>query len=512
MEEGGGFGFRFLDTNSPPHLVLPVTRPPPLAAAIDKFLWSGNELSLEKEINPTNVLNKQNNGLFCEFSSTYCCAAIDDGGYSSGSGGGFSLPNLRDMSFVDGLFVDGNLLMSTTTGDESILYNNNKLLGEKNNKRVKGGGGYSSSSPTFIKGQWTDEEDSLLVRLVKQYGVRKWAQIAQKLVGRAGKQCRERWHNHLRPDIKKDTWSEEEERLLVETHQKVGNRWAEIAKRIPGRTENAIKNHWNATKRRLNSRRKNKKSVSQRAKSQQSILQDYIKSKCIKESSSSSSSSATTTSTNTTSTTGSGDHFMNPSNQFNLVNPEPSDSSFADHDSLTLVSHTYDDELLFIQKFFENIYKQPSENKVLGSIDHEKTTNYDHGHLQNSASPFDILDSSPIYNNTHQPLMEIGHEFLNVSSSTNNTWTHNDGSSSDANTTTHMYSDLYLSYLLNGVSSSDDPSIFHYYDDNENPNNMDYLLIDHDQSSYSTTTTTTGKKDMDLIEMVSSSTSNQFSK
>jgi len=37
---------------------------------------------------------------------------------------------------------------------------------------------------------------------VKQYGERKWAQIAEKLEGRVGKQCRERWHNHLRPDIK----------------------------------------------------------------------------------------------------------------------------------------------------------------------------------------------------------------------------------------------------------------------------------------------------------------------
>jgi myb proto-oncogene protein len=25
--------------------------------------------------------------------------------------------------------------------------------------------------------------------------------------GRIGKQCRERWHNHLNPDIKKDDWS-----------------------------------------------------------------------------------------------------------------------------------------------------------------------------------------------------------------------------------------------------------------------------------------------------------------
>lgn len=41
-----------------------------------------------------------------------------------------------------------------------------------------------------------------LIQLVKQYGVRKWSYIAQMLPGRIGKQCRERWHNHLRPDIK----------------------------------------------------------------------------------------------------------------------------------------------------------------------------------------------------------------------------------------------------------------------------------------------------------------------
>ena len=38
--------------------------------------------------------------------------------------------------------------------------------------------------------------------MVDQYGDRKWALIAEKMIGRAGKQCRERWHNHLRPDIK----------------------------------------------------------------------------------------------------------------------------------------------------------------------------------------------------------------------------------------------------------------------------------------------------------------------
>ena len=41
-----------------------------------------------------------------------------------------------------------------------------------------------------------------LVKLVEQFGLRKWSYIAQMLPGRVGKQCRERWHNHLRPNIK----------------------------------------------------------------------------------------------------------------------------------------------------------------------------------------------------------------------------------------------------------------------------------------------------------------------
>ncbi|KAE9602629.1 putative transcription factor MYB-HB-like family [Lupinus albus] len=125
----------------------------------------------------------------------------------------------------------------------------------------------------IVKGQWTENEDRLLIQLVEQYGVRKWAHVAQSLPSRIGKQCRERWHNHLRPDIKKEVWTDEEDKILIQAHAEIGNKWAEIAKRLQGRTENSIKNHWNATKRRQYSKRK---CCSKYPRG--TILQDYIKS------------------------------------------------------------------------------------------------------------------------------------------------------------------------------------------------------------------------------------------
>ncbi|KAG6785237.1 hypothetical protein POTOM_010967 [Populus tomentosa] len=96
------------------------------------------------------------------------------------------------------------------------------------------------------KGPWTVAEDAILIEYVKKHGEGNWNSV-QKSCGlmRCGKSCRLRWANHLRPNLKKGSFTPEEENIIIELHAKHGNKWARMASQLPGRTDNEIKNYWN---------------------------------------------------------------------------------------------------------------------------------------------------------------------------------------------------------------------------------------------------------------------------
>jgi hypothetical protein len=48
--------------------------------------------------------------------------------------------------------------------------------------------------------------------------------IAKSMGDRTGKQCRERWYQHLRPGLVKGNWTAQEDALITQLQSKHGNK------------------------------------------------------------------------------------------------------------------------------------------------------------------------------------------------------------------------------------------------------------------------------------------------
>ncbi|CAG9313613.1 unnamed protein product [Blepharisma stoltei] len=101
---------------------------------------------------------------------------------------------------------------------------------------------------TLRPGAWSAPEDEIINESVRKN--KKWGFIAKEinlrvhkgLKVRTGKQCKERWNNHLDPNVNKGPWSNEEDLQLLELYKAYGNKWSKISQILKTRTENSIKN------------------------------------------------------------------------------------------------------------------------------------------------------------------------------------------------------------------------------------------------------------------------------
>jgi len=58
--------------------------------------------------------------------------------------------------------------------------------------------------------------------------------IASKMEARTGKQCRERYMNHLSPAVKTDPWTSMEDETILSLYNVLGSQWSKFMDRLPG--------------------------------------------------------------------------------------------------------------------------------------------------------------------------------------------------------------------------------------------------------------------------------------
>ncbi|CAG8602430.1 1151_t:CDS:2 [Ambispora gerdemannii] len=93
-------------------------------------------------------------------------------------------------------------------------------------------------------GPWSKEEDDLLLALIKTLGNKSWKAIGEEHGRRDGKQCRERWVNHLDHDLNLEPFTEKEDQHILQFYQKHGSKWALIFHRSEAKMSvEAVLNH-----------------------------------------------------------------------------------------------------------------------------------------------------------------------------------------------------------------------------------------------------------------------------
>ena len=102
------------------------------------------------------------------------------------------------------------------------------------------------TKPKQKRQRFTEEEDNIIIEDVGDERYPNWNAIAEKIPGKTGRQCRERYQHYLSPKLSREPWTPEEDALIRKLHKQYGPNWAMIAASFGGkRTNNNVKNRWN---------------------------------------------------------------------------------------------------------------------------------------------------------------------------------------------------------------------------------------------------------------------------
>ncbi|XP_020677360.1 transcription factor MYB105 [Dendrobium catenatum] len=86
-------------------------------------------------------------------------------------------------------------------------------------------------SEAEVKGLWSPDEDEKLFNHVIRFGIGCWSFVPKRAgLQRCGKSCRLRWINYLRPNLKRGSFSQDEEDLIISLHEVLGNSDEDIDK------------------------------------------------------------------------------------------------------------------------------------------------------------------------------------------------------------------------------------------------------------------------------------------
>ncbi|CAM9016286.1 unnamed protein product [Wickerhamomyces anomalus] len=118
----------------------------------------------------------------------------------------------------------------TSSSGSSTPQQNQQQMSQQNNNNNKPPS--SKSSTNLRRGPWSPDEDRKLIESINLFGATNWVRISQALGSRTPKQCRERYHQNLKPSLNRNPISPEEGQLIEELVAKYGKRWAEIARHL----------------------------------------------------------------------------------------------------------------------------------------------------------------------------------------------------------------------------------------------------------------------------------------